>query len=486
MKNIIGLDCGNSSFRILLGRYDGEKITTEVIRQIPNRMVHIGEYYYWDFLKIFDEFKAALKIAAGNVHIDSIGICTWGVDFGLFDKNGIMLSNPLSYRNEMGACSLERLSDSEKENLFRETGILCDRINSVYMLTAIRERLPELYKAADKLLMAPDILNYFLTGVMCNEPSELSTTQLMNTSAGQINENVCRFFGIKRSLFSDIGVHGRVIGNVLPSVLDELGVDYDIPVVCVPSHDTAAAVAAVPAREEDFIFISSGTWALIGTEIDEPIISDEVRAMSLTNEVGAFNKITLLKNSAGMFIIQKIKSEYDSVTCQIHSWEEINALSEGYSGSAPLFNVNDARFFNPANMSKEIWDYLCETGQVSGQLDYSALIKAVQESMACSYAVVISDLEKLTDKHFDCIYIVGGGSKNVRLNRLTAKRTGKRVIACSSESTSMGNIAAQLAAFDASFNLKKLRAVAAASMETTVFTDACEGAENVERYRSLL
>lgn len=484
-KHMVGLDCGNSSFRILLGRYDGEKITTEVVDQIQNQMVHVGDYYYWDLLKMFNEFKNSLKKIAKETHIDSIGICTWGVDFGLFDGDGIQLSNPLAYRNEMGAKHLERLSDAQKQQLFRETGILCDKINSVYLLSAIKENLPSIYGVADHILMVPDILNYFMTGVMMNEPSELSTTQLMSATTKEIDQTVCDFFGIDSKLFSQIGTHGQMIGHVLPSIKDEIEVDYDIPVICVPSHDTASAVAAIPTQEDDFIFISSGTWSLIGTELDQPVVTDEVYRMSLTNEVGAFNKITLLKNSAGMFIIQQIKKEYDYVTGKNNSWEELNALADSYTGTVPMFNINNSRFFNPVNMSKEIWKYLLETEQVSGEINYGAIIKAVQESMACAYAVTISDLETITQKHSDCIYIVGGGSKNVRINNLTASRTGKKVIACSGESTSLGNIATQLAFFDPSMDLKKIRSIIANSIETKVFEAPQSGLENVERYRTL-
>lgn len=485
VKHMVGLDCGNSSFRILLGSYDGKRITTEVVNQIQNQMVRIGDYYYWDLLHVFNEFKNSLKSIAKKTHIDSIGICTWGVDFGLFDCNGVQLCNPLAYRNEMGAKHLDQLSDAQRRVLFHKTGILCDKINSVYLLSAIKETFPSIYGITDRILMVPDILNYFLTGIMVNEPSELSTTQLMSSATKKIDPDMCSFFDIDSKLFSEIGVHGKMIGHILSSIQDEIEVDYDIPVICVPSHDTASAVAAIPTQEDNFIFISSGTWSLIGTELDQPIVTDEVYKMSLTNEVGAFNKITLLKNSAGMFIIQQIKKEYDYITGKNNSWEDLNALADQYRGAAPLFNVNNSRFFNPVNMSKEIWLYLTETNQVSGEIDYGAILKAVQESMACAYAATIEDLETITQKHADCIYIVGGGSKNIRINNLTASRTGKKVIACSDESTSLGNIATQLAFFDPSIDLKKIRSIIAHSIDTTVFESPQSGSENVERYRTL-
>lgn len=486
VKNIVGLDCGNSSFRTLLGRFDGKTITTEVIQQLPNDMVHIGEYYYWDLLKIFDGFKLSLKkIIKDGIKIDSIGVCTWGIDFALMDKSGIMLSNPLSYRNQQGAEYLSKMSKKQKEQAFNMTGILCDKINSVYLIKAIKDRMPAPFSIADKILMVPDILNYFLTGVMINEPSELSTTQLMNSKTKKVEKDICEFFDIPQRLFCKIGKHGQIIGNLTQSIKDELEIDYDIPVVCVPSHDTASAVTAIPTVEDNFIFISSGTWSLIGTECDEPIINNDVLRAELTNEVGAFDKITLLKNSSGMFIMQRLKKEYDWLTGKDNSWEDINLLADKYTKSTPLFNINNIRFFNPKNMSKEIWSYLKETNQVEGELDFGAIIKATQHSMAACYAVTIDSIEKITNTHYDSIYIVGGGSKNVIVNKLTSAYTGKKVVACSKESTALGNIATQLKAFDENMTLKKMRSIIADSSKLKTFKEAHSDKNIAQIYKKL-
>ncbi len=486
IKHIVGLDCGNSSFRTLLGRYDGKTITTEVIEQLPNDMVHIEGYHYWDLLKIFEGFKLSLKkIIKSGIKIDSIGVCTWGVDFALMDKSGIMLSNPLSYRNQQGAEYLSKMSEEQKSQVFNMTGIACDKINSVYLLQAIKDRMPAPYSIADKLLMIPDILNYFLTGVMINEPSELSTTQLMNSKTKKIDKAACEFFGIPENLFCEIGKHGQVIGNITKHIKDELEIDYDIPVVCVPSHDTASAVTAIPTDEEKFVFISSGTWSLIGTECDKPIINENVLRSGLTNEVGAFDKITLLKNSAGMFIIQRLKKEYDWSTGTNNTWDEIDLLADDYTDSTPLFNINNIRFFNPQNMSKEIWKYLKETNQVEGELNFGAVIKATQHSMAACYAVTIDSIEKITNKKYDSIYIVGGGSKNVMVNRLTASYTGKKVVACSKESTALGNIATQTKIFDEEIDLLKIRKIISNSVELKTF-DTKEKVDGIiQKYKKL-
>ncbi len=456
-KNIIGLDCGNSSFRIVLGKFDGQKITTTVIDQIPNEMIKIGESFHWDLLKIFSEFKKSLKKALKTVDkIHSIGVCTWGIDFALFDKKGNMLLNPLAYRNVYGEKYLNKLSDDEKGELFYKTGILSDKINSLYMLKAYKEEFSEIYSISDKFLMVPDILTYFLTGKMINEPSELSTSQIMSSDTKEISDFVLEKFDIDKSLFCEIGTHGKTIGKLSKDILDELEIDYDIDVICVPSHDTASAVLAVPALEEDFVFISSGTWSLIGTELSEPIINEEVKNAGLTNEVGAFSKITLLKNSAGMFIIQRIKKEYDLHFDVNSHWDELDELADNFKGDIPFFDVNDIRFFNPINMSKEIWSYLLESKQVEGELDFGGVIKAVHYSMALTYSKTIKDIENITGKTYDKIYIVGGGSKNIKVNEYTALASGKTVVACNKESTVLGNIAAQI---DENYDIKEIRKI---------------------------
>lgn len=373
-KHMVAFDCGNSSYRVVLGTYDGERITMDVISQVPNEMIEIGGKFYWDFLSIFQNLKRGLQeVARRGIRIDSLGICTWGVDFGLYDADGYLLGAPLSYRNTIGERALARFSPEERRQMFLETGILCDKINSAYMLAGLKEIMPARMKVANKLLMVPDILNYMFTGRMMNEPSELSTTQFMDARTRRVSPSMCRRFGIPESLFCQIGVHGEAIGPLLPSIREELGIDYDIPVVCVPSHDTGAAVFAVPAAEDTFLFVSSGTWSLIGTELDEPVVTQAAMDGNLTNEVGAFGRITLLRNNAGMFINQRLKPEYEAETGSSIGWTEFSRLALEHQGDIPLFDVNDVRFFNPASMSGAIREYLLQSGQVPGEAGWPTL-----------------------------------------------------------------------------------------------------------------
>ena len=469
-KHMVAFDCGNSSYRVVLGTYDGEKITMEVISQITNEMVEIGGKFYWDFLAIFQNLKRGLREAVRKVDkIDSIGICTWGVDFGLYDADGYLLGAPLSYRKTIGEGALAEFDDEARKQMFLETGILCDKINSAYMLAGMKKLMPERLKAANKLLMVPDILNYMFTGKMLNEPSELSTTQFMDARTRKVSPEMCRRFGIPEDLFCEIGVHGEVIGNVLPAIREELGIDYDIPVVCVPSHDTGAAVFAVPAAEDDFLFISSGTWSLVGTELDEPVVTEEAMHSNLTNEVGAFGRITLLRNNAGMFINQRLKPEYEEQTGGTIGWTEFSELGLQHEGDIPLFDVNDVRFFNPVSMSGAIRAYLRESGQVQGEASWPAIVRSYQASLACSYAQVCASLEKLSGKCFPAIYIAGGGSRNILQNKTVADILGKKVITGSNESTSLGCLAAQLPQQEAGISISEIRGVLRNSIATKEF-----------------
>lgn len=464
---MIALDCGNSSFRTVAGIYRDGKIESRVLDQIPNGTVKAGDYYYWDILNIFGKFKESLKKAVKQYHIESVGICTWGVDFALFDGEGHMLQNPLCYRNTIGERYLEELSAGDREELFFETGILCDKINSVYMLSGMKELFPSIYKAADKCLMIPDILNYFLTGEMVNEPSELSTTQLMDSGTGQISAAVCEKMGIDKKLFARIGRHGERIGSVRRDILKEIGADYEIPVICVPSHDTASAVAAIPVREKNFGFISSGTWSLIGTELDEPVRDRSVMDAGLTNEAGAFGTITLLKNSAGMFVVNLLKKEYETEKGEKVSWEEISKMAEKCSRRENV-DLNSPDFFNPFSMSKALWNCLKEKTSVGENMDWGLLFRTFYESLAAAYGETIREIEKATGKELENVYIVGGGSASRILLRLMSEQIGKPIVVCYGESTSMGNLAVQVKYSHPEYTLKDLRSIIRNSYRTEV------------------
>ena len=467
-KNMLAFDFGNSTLRAILCHFDGEKITSEVVLSEANEMLKIDEYFYWDLLRIFSFMKRSVEKAAGEVKLDSVGICTWGVDFMLFDEKNHMLSNALSYRNSIGAEIIEKQTEEEKKAMFYRTGILSDKINSIYMLKGIYEKMPAIASAAKKLLMIPDILTYFMTGVMENEPSELSTTQALDVSTMSISREQCEAMGIDPDLFQKIGEHGKVIGNIKREILDEMKIDYDIPLICTPSHDTASAVFGIPCEDEEFFFVSSGTWALIGAQIKEPVLTEEVMEGKLTNEVGAFGRITLLKNSIGMFITQRLKAEYQRDIQRTVSWDEFTDLAKGFAGEAGTFDVNHEDFFNPVHMGKAIHEHL-HPDNPNGELNWNEIVASVFASMAKSYCVGIRAVMKATGKDSDVVYVVGGGSKNAIINQACADSLCKKIVTCDMECSCIGDAAAQLAGICPELSYGELRKIIAASLRTNTY-----------------
>lgn len=484
--NFLACDCGNSSVRVILCRYDGARLSTETVMQEPNDMIRIGEYDYWDMLRIFDLLKQGIRKAAKTARIHSIGFCTWGVDFAFFAPGGYMLAAPLSYRNSMGAAQMERLDAGELREMFFRTGILSDKINSVFMLMGMREKMPHLVNAGGKLLMIPDILNYFFTGVMVNEPSELSTTQLLDTRTMAVSGDQCARCGIDPEWFSPIGKHGGLIGMVTPEIRDELGLDYEVPVVCVPSHDTASAVLGTPAREENFAFVSAGTWALIGLCRNAPVINERVYAAGFTNEVGPFGRITLLKNSVGLFIMQRLRKEYGAVLGREPAWRELDELARTYRGRPLLFDVNHPEFFHPRRMSRAIWAYLERTNQTAGEMDWSALLAAAKSAMAASYAYGFARAFEATDTSCQRVYVVGGGAKDREINQCFADITGMEVVACAMECASVGNALAQLAYAFPALSYGALRGIAADSLETEIYRRQEDRSQLLRDYEALV
>ena len=484
--NFIACDCGNSAVRVMLCRYNGDTIKIQKISSEPNAMITVGDYFYWDILRVFDLLKNGIRQARGQVdRIDSIGVCTWGVDFALFDKDGFMLGNPLSYRNSMGEAVLGRIPRAKQDEIFFDTGICCDKINSLYMIKGMQEHMSGLVGAGEKLLMIPDILNYFFTGVMENEPSEISTTQLFDSARMEISRKVCDEMGVPYQWFSPIGRHGTRIANLRSQLKEEFGINYDIPVVCVPSHDTACAVLGTPADEEEFAFISSGTWTLIGAERPTPIITQDVLDEGFTNEVGAFGRITLLKNSIGMYIHQRLKPEYEEYCGHSVTWDQLNALAGEVPDEQALFDVNHPDFFNPPNMAGAIWDYLCRTGQAQGLIDWGVVMSAFLVSMAASYAQGIQQVEKVTGRAYEKVYLVGGGSKNIEITRCAADISGKTFYTCHMECSSMGNAVAQLKHIIPAMSYAQLKEVVVRSLERERFTPARDASAILSRYKAL-
>ncbi len=458
----VGFDCGNSSIRTVVGTFDGESIKTEVIHQVPNRAITINGVNFWDILNIYYEMQNGLKKAVDKYgRIDSAGISTWGIDFGFLGASGHLIGNPLCYRNEFGLHGVESVDVKIKKRLFDISGIQNHPMNSLYQLIGIKEKLPEYYENARDILFIPDLLNYLFTGEKGTENTIASTSQFLDMRSQDYAQELFDLSGIDRNLFHPVVSHGNERGRVLPALAELLEIDR-IPFVSVPSHDTSSAVVSVPAREDRFIFISSGTWSLIGTELDEPIINDTVYEMSFANEGGASDTITLLKNSAGMHILQNVKREMEQEKGSDYTWDEIVRLSEKAGLSVSLYDPNNTRLFNPVKMISAITE-------LSGEKEIPNILASSYISLACSYREAIENLESLTGTEFESIHIIGGGSRNAYLNQLAANVSDKKVIAGPEEATSLGTIAMQILYHDPSQTLSSLRAIIANDLQPKVF-----------------
>ncbi len=454
----VAFDCGNSSIRVVAGIFDGAAIRTHLVHQVPNETIAVNGLEYWDILNIFKELQKGLKKAYQEFGaIDSVGIATWGIDFGLVGRSGQLLGNPLCYRNGLGGEMLGRLSDGNKDELFEATGIPAHPMNTLYQVLGVREFLPELFGAADTLLLVPELLAWLFTGEMRGESSIGSTTQMMDMRDKSWSAAVMERFGIPKSLFPRPIAHGGSIGTLRRSLADDLRMP-PCEFLCVPSHDTASAVVSVPSSEDGFLFISSGTWSLIGSELREPLIDAKARRAGFANEGGAFDTITFLKNSAGMHILQNIKNELEEEKGQV-GWDELVVMAERYDGDVPVFDPNDPAFYNPPKMIEAIQEYVARGGSRAGPMSAPELVASAYTSLACSYRKAVDDIEDVTGRKRDAVHIVGGGCRNEYLNRMTAELTCKRVVAGPDEATSMGNIGVQIMARDAGLDLAGVRRI---------------------------
>ncbi len=481
----VGFDCGNSSVRTVLGTFDGKTITVEVVHQVPNGTVRVEGYDYWDILYIFEQMQQGLKkaVAAAGGMVDSVGISTWGIDFGLFGPSGQLLGNPLCYRNELGGKGMATLNEKERRRMFELSGIQNHPMNSVYQLAGIRDNLPEYYNLAEKVMLTPDLLNFLFTGSFNTETTIASTTQLMNMRTGSFDDLLFETAGVKTGIMPPVVPHGTVRGTLLQELAEQLDIPQ-MPFIAVPSHDTAAAVVTVPSLEGAFAFISSGTWSLIGTELDAPIINEEVYTSELANEGGACDTITLLKNSAGMHILQNVKNELEIKENRPFKWDEIVELSLKGAASAgdeelALFDPNHPSLYNPGSMISALT-------VLTGEEDFPKLLAGVYASLACNYRAAIQDIEKICGTEFPAIHIIGGGSRNEHLNQLTADITGKTVIAGPVEATSLGTVAVQLLHHVPGLDLHSMRKIVAASVQPVHYKPLGERSLLYGRYEKLL
>lgn len=446
MKEVyLAIDFGGGSGRVMAGYPSGGELQLETIYRFQNRQVRMNGHIYWDFLSLFEDMKKGIRMAVDKGYrIRSIGIDTWGVDFGLIDKLGNLVGNPVCYRDSRTDGMPEQVFGRiDPRTHYAVAGTQVMVINTLFQLYAMKlEGNPQL-EIADKLLFMPDLFSYFLTGVANNEYSIASTSELMDIRNCRWNYPLIRELGLPEHLFCDIVMPGESRGVLKPEVMEELGLDYEVEVIAVASHDTASAVYAVPSADNGEVtaFLSSGTWSLLGVLTDAPILTEEARVNGFTNEGGAEGKICFLQNITGLWILQKLMGEWAEAG-QCTDYDVLIPAAEE-AQFASVIDVDDAQFTSPVNMADTIVSYCRESGQQVPQTQ-GEFVKCVLLSLAERYKKGIEGLNRLLPRPVTKLQIIGGGSQNRYLNRLTAQATGLQVAAGPVEATAIGNIRAQM------------------------------------------
>ena len=437
----LAVDLGASGGRVIGGCLKDGKLVLEEIHRFENGMTEVDGSLCWDYGRIFSEIRKGLKACADReMKPLSLGIDTWGVDYVLLDADQNVLGKTYAYRdsrNQGMDAQVEKVISPEE--LYGRTGIQKASFNTIYQLTADRVYRPDKLQAARSLLMVPDYLNFLLTGRLCCEYTEASTTQLMKTGKDEWDQELIRMLSLPEEIFLPVVQPGTLVGKLKEDLAHEIG--YQMDVLTVASHDTASAIAAIPEQGDDYIYISSGTWSLMGVSLDEAICTEESRKANLTNEGGFGGKICYLKNIMGMWMIQSLRKEMDKSL----SYGEICALAEECEDFPSRINVDDARYMAPASMAEEIRSDCREQGAPVPET-LGELCSVVYHSLAESYALAAAGLEQMTGRTYSKVLIVGGGSNAGFLNRLTAKALGKTVVAGLQEATATGNLMVQMLA----------------------------------------
>ncbi len=474
-KVYLAVDLGAGSGRVMAGIYDGKTIQLEEVTRWASEPVKVGDSYHWDVNQLYKYIVDGVKKAKGvyGDAIVSLGIDTWGVDYGLLDDKGEILNLPYIYRDSRTDGMMDSVFKLvPKADIYRETGIQFMFFNTIFQIRAEVEKGGNIGRAKSFLMM-PDLLAYMLTGVKVNERTNASTTQFYNPFKRDWAWDIIEKIGAPVEIFKNGFVEcGDVIGSLKDELKAELG---DIKVVAVASHDTGSAVAATPTQAKVPAYINSGTWSLPGIETPTPVSDEAAFKENFTNEVGVENTIRFLKNVTGMWLVQKSKEVWKAKGID-KSYQELEAAALEAEPFRTVFNPDDPDFVMPADMPAAIAEHSKKTGQPVPET-HGQIFRAIQESIALKYAFVFDTIERLTGQKVNEINIMGGGSKDAVLNQFTADATGRKVIAGPTESTALGNVIMQMKGSGDIKDVREGRAIIANSVTPKVFEPKPENAQ---------
>lgn len=443
----LAIDFGGGSGRVIAGTITDEKgekkLTMQLVHRFQNRQVRLGNHVYWDFPALFEDMKTGLKKAAQlGLKVSGIAIDTWGVDFGFIDRDGNLVGNPVCYRDARTNGMAERFfADVDRTAHYAVNGTQVMEINTLFQLLSLKLADSPQLQIADKLLFTPDLFSYFLTGEANTEYTIASTSEMLDARKRDWDWELIDSLGLPRHLFCPIVMPGTVRGRLRKDIAEETGLG-EVDVIAVGSHDTASAVAAVPATDDEqpVAFISSGTWSLLGVEINEPILTEEARRAEFTNEGGIGGKITFLQNITGLWFIQRLMAEWKEEGDEQQYDILLPAAEKAVIDT--VIPVDDAAFQNPPSMQQAIIDY-CNAHNLTAPTSKAETTRIVLQSLAAKYAEATSALNAMLPSPIKKLHIIGGGSQNKLLNRLTEEALGVPVEAGPVEATGIGSILTQ-------------------------------------------
>ena len=485
MKTVLAFDFGASSGRAILGKYNGEKIEYTEVHRFSNDPVSVCGTFYWDVLRLLHEIKQGILKAKQAGGFDSIGIDTWGVDFGLLDKDGRLLENPVHYRDLRTAGLVdESFKTIPKEKLYNITGIQFMELNTLFQLISLRRQRPELLERADKMLFMPDLFAYFLTGKMCSEYSIASTSQLIDINKRIWSKEILDGFGISEGIFAPLVQPGTVLGNLSPEICEECGVE-SVPVISVCGHDTQSAITAVPCEDGNFAFLSSGTWSLFGTELDEPIVNKTSLKINITNEGGLGGKTGFLKNIIGLWLIQESRRQWQREG-KDYSYADLEKMALAEEPFKCFIDPDAPEFVPQGNIPKRVQEFCKKTGQYVPQ-SVGEIMRCIYESLAMKYRLTFEKLCECTGRDYPVIHVIGGGTKDGLLCKMTANSCDRTVKAGPIEATVMGNVAVQFMSDGTIGSINEARKTVAASEALKIYEpqDSAEWKAAYENFKKI-
>lgn len=465
----LAIDLGAESGRVVLGRFDGTRLTIEETHRFANTPVWLLDHLHWDVLQLFNEIKRGLRKSVAEHHLKavSLGVDAWGVDFALLDRQGSLLGNPYHYRDPWTAGALEAACKRvPREQIFAQTGVQFLPFNTLYQLLALEQQDAPILAQAERLLMIPDLFNYWLTGRQTNERTIASTSQCLDPNTGTWARGLLAELSVPTKMFADLIEPATVLGPLSPTGDETLDRGH-IQAIAPGCHDTACAVAAVPTNKKNHAYLSSGTWSLMGVEVEAPVIDEKTLRYNFTNEAGVGHTVRLLRNMTGMWLLQECQRAW-RVQGKALAYEDMVELARQAPAFGALIDPEDEAFLAPGNMPERV-RARCKKGGQSLTADKGVIVRTILESLALRYRWTLEKVEDILGHRCPVLHVVGGGSQNRLLNQFTADAIGRPVVAGPVEATAIGNVLMQLLAQGHIGSLQEGREVVRRSFATTTY-----------------